>query len=204
MTENVGVYIGRGTRFEGTLKFKGIFRVEGYVKGEVEGDGTLIIGKHARLIANLNASKVIVYGKVKGDIAAGDKIEIRIPAKIDGNIKAPAVSMEEGVELNGSCTILKKFETNKGIFSDEESPLALSCSVSGMVLHPATQKPLEDVQVRLYGIDGAMKTKTNNNGFFIFNEVKSGEWNIEVKCRATGKLEEKIFLSEGEHFDITF
>jgi len=204
MAENVGAYIGEGVIFEGVLKFKGIFRIEGYLKGEVEGDGILIIGKNAKLIANLNASKVIVYGKVKGDIIAGDKIEIRVPAKIDGNIRAHAVFMEEGIELSGSCTILKKMESDKYIFSDEESSSTPAGSVSGMVLHPETQEPLDGVKVKLYGVGGTMETKTNNNGFFIFTEVKSGEWAIEVKCRATGKREEKIFLSEGQHIDLTF
>ena len=119
MAENVGTYIGKGTRFEGNLKFKGIFHVEGYLKGTIEGDGTLIIGKDAKLIANLTASKVIVYGKVKGDIIASDIIEIRIPAKIDGNIKAPAVTMEQGVEFSGSCNSLKEAKSDdKNIFSD--------------------------------------------------------------------------------------
>ena len=204
MAESIGAYIGRGTRFEGSLKFNGIFRVEGYIKGEIEGDGFLIIGKQARIIANLRASKVIVYGKVKGDIVASDKIEIRIPAKIDGNIKAPAVAMEEGIELSGSCTILKKSESDGNMFPDEELLPISSCTVSGMVLHPETQKPLDGVKVKLYGVEGKVKTETNNNGFFIFTGIKSGEWTIEVKCRETGKREEKIFLSEGKRFDITF
>jgi len=204
MDKDVGAYIGKGTRFEGCLRFKGMLHVEGYLKGEVEGDGTLIIGKHARIIASLAASKVIVYGRVKGDITAGDKIEIRIPAKIDGNIRTPVVAMEEGVEFSGSCIILKKAKSDENIFLDEGAPPPLSCCVSGMVLHPETQKPLDGVKVKLYGVGGVMKTETNHNGFYIFTGVKSGEWTIEAKCRAIGKREEKIVLSGGEHADITF
>ena len=44
-------FLGKGTEFEGKLKFHGTLRIDGYFKGEIEADGNLIVGEDAKIEA---------------------------------------------------------------------------------------------------------------------------------------------------------
>jgi cytoskeletal protein CcmA (bactofilin family) len=96
--------LGRGTRFEGKLYFEGRVRIDGIFKGEIKSDDTLIIGDGAEVHAEIDVATVIVRGgSVNGNIRASQALEIHAPGKLIGNISAPSVFIERGVEFQGSC-----------------------------------------------------------------------------------------------------
>ncbi|MFX0203728.1 MAG: polymer-forming cytoskeletal protein, partial [Candidatus Hodarchaeota archaeon] len=47
--DNISTYLGKDTGFEGNLKFNGTIRIDGRFRGEILGDGTLIVGEGARI-----------------------------------------------------------------------------------------------------------------------------------------------------------
>jgi cytoskeletal protein CcmA (bactofilin family) len=96
--------LGRGTEFEGKLHFEGRVRIDGVFKGEIRSDDTLVIGEGAEVHAEIDVATVIVRGGVvHGNIRARTAIELYAPGKMIGNLHAPSLFIDRGVEFQGSC-----------------------------------------------------------------------------------------------------
>lgn len=96
--------LGRGTRFEGKLFFEGRVRIDGFFKGEIKSEETLVIGEGAEVHAEIDVATVIVRGGVvHGNVRASQSIEIHAPGKLVGNLHSPSLFIERGVEFQGSC-----------------------------------------------------------------------------------------------------
>ncbi|HZU85738.1 MAG TPA: polymer-forming cytoskeletal protein [Polyangiaceae bacterium] len=96
--------LGRGTEFEGKLHFEGRVRIDGVFKGEIKSEDTLVIGEGAEIHAEIEVATVIVRGGVvHGNIRAKTAIELHSPGKMIGNLQAPSLFIERGVEFQGSC-----------------------------------------------------------------------------------------------------
>ncbi len=100
-------FLGQDTAFEGKLSFQGAVRIDGRFSGEIETEGTLIVGQEAEVEADIRASRVLISGTVRGDISAGEKIDILYPGKVFGNIVSGVVTVEEGVVFEGKCITRK-------------------------------------------------------------------------------------------------
>ena len=94
--------------FSGTLRFEKPFLIRGRVSGEISAIGLLVIDDQAVVNANINASKVIIRGQVKGNVTATEKVEVTITGKLVGNVTAPEIFMETGCVFNGRCTMTEK------------------------------------------------------------------------------------------------
>jgi len=96
--------LGKGTRFEGTLRFEGRVRIDGFFKGEIIGDDTLVIGEGAEVQATITVGTLIVRGGiVTGDVTARVSFEMHAPSKLTGNIESPSIFMDRGTTFEGSC-----------------------------------------------------------------------------------------------------
>lgn len=116
--------LGKGTRIAGKLSFEGKATIEGEVEGEITCNGTLLIGESALVSAAVEATNVIIHGKVTGDITATRKLEIRAPGKLFGNVATPSLVIEEGVVFEGHCSMGAKEERGKKVtlLASEEKP----------------------------------------------------------------------------------
>jgi cytoskeletal protein CcmA (bactofilin family) len=98
--------LGRGTRFEGKLTFDGRVRIDGAFVGEVRSPGVLVIGEGAQVQADVVVGALIVKGgTLRGNVHARDSIELLVPAHVNGNLRAPEISIERGVQFSGECSI---------------------------------------------------------------------------------------------------
>jgi cytoskeletal protein CcmA (bactofilin family) len=101
--------LGHGTEFEGKLHFAGRVRIDGNFRGEISGEGVLIVGEGASVEAQIEAATVIVNGgTVRGSIDALEAIELYVPAQVSGQLRAPEIFMDKGVRFSGECTITKR------------------------------------------------------------------------------------------------
>lgn len=118
--------LGKGTRISGKLSFEGMARIEGEVEGEINANGTLMIGASAVVNAQITATNVVIHGNVTGDIRASKKLEIRSPGKLFGNVITPSVVIEEGVVFEGHCSMGANEERGKKVtlLAGEEKPVA--------------------------------------------------------------------------------
>ncbi|HAK46304.1 MAG TPA: hypothetical protein DCO79_10365 [Spirochaeta sp.] len=97
--------IGEGSCFKGDISLKGLLRIDGDFKGTISEGGKVLIGKSGRAEAVVTAGTVVVGGVLKGNVTATEKVVILSTGMVIGNIEAPRLLVEDGVILNGSCTI---------------------------------------------------------------------------------------------------
>jgi cytoskeletal protein CcmA (bactofilin family) len=100
----MAAYLDRGTKVTGKLHFEGPARIDGEVEGEIRGK-SITIGEHATVTAQITADSVVVCGKVKGEICASQRIEIRATARVQGNVTAPKLMIHEGAIFDGHCAM---------------------------------------------------------------------------------------------------
>lgn len=103
----INAFLGSDTEFEGKLTFNGAVRIDGKFTGEIFAEGILIIGETAFIKSDIHVSHIIISGEIRGNVIAGERIEIHAPGKVFGNIQAPVVILEEGVIFEGTCRMQK-------------------------------------------------------------------------------------------------
>ena len=93
---------------QGTITFKDPvnLRINGSFEGKLDTKGNLTIGENARVKANITGDRIIVAGKVTGDILASQGLSIISPAVVKGNIRTPLISITEGAVLEGQLSML--------------------------------------------------------------------------------------------------
>ena len=101
--DEINAFLGRDTEFDGKFSFTGAVRIDGKLSGEIFSSGTLIVGESAVIKAQINVADMLISGEVHGDIFAENKIEIKVPGKLFGNIQTPKLVIEEGVIFEGNC-----------------------------------------------------------------------------------------------------
>ena len=95
--------IGRSIQINGDLRGNEDLRIEGDVSGTVElKDSVLTIGKEGKVKAGVYAKSIAVDGETKGDLYATERVSVHVNARVQGNIVAPRVSIEEGAHFKGS------------------------------------------------------------------------------------------------------
>ncbi|MDB6124901.1 MAG: Polymer-forming cytoskeletal [Pedosphaera sp.] len=97
--------LGADVEIKGNLKFSGELTFEGKLEGEIQTDGVLNLGDSAVVNGNINATSVIVRGKITGNITAKEKIEIKAKAELFGDIRASKLAVEEGVTFVGKTEV---------------------------------------------------------------------------------------------------
>lgn len=100
--ENV---VGVSTHFEGRLTSDGNLRIDGVFEGSIETAGNVIIGEQARVMADITANGVQVWGAVRGDITAAGRLEILSSGRVWGDIKVAALLIDEGGIYRGQCVM---------------------------------------------------------------------------------------------------
>src|SRR5437763_9982641 len=124
-------FVGNGTTLTGEASFRGMLRVDGTLSGNVRSeDGTLIVSTNGRVEANVEVAVAQIFGTVQGDIIASKRIEMGRVAKVTGNIKTPALVIENGAIFEGSCLMVQIKEQFDKQQEKEASASSASASAS--------------------------------------------------------------------------
>jgi cytoskeletal protein CcmA (bactofilin family) len=105
--DEVIAFVGKGVEFKGVITYDGTVRIDGLLDGEIHTEGILLVGEDAVITAKVSAGTIISKGKMTGDIFAREKVKLLAPAILNGSVKTPVLSMEEGVLFNGSCEMAR-------------------------------------------------------------------------------------------------
>ncbi len=101
--DSIGTFLGPNAEFKGRLSMKGAVRIDCCFYGDIDVDGTLIVGPQARIESRIHVTRAIISGEIRGNVTADKHIEIRVPGKIFGDIESPTVTIQEGAMLQGNC-----------------------------------------------------------------------------------------------------
>lgn len=96
--------ISSHARLHGDLVFNGGLHVQGQIVGNVSVDdegGRLVIGSSGAVEGEINVPRVIINGRVKGDVHATEHLELAEKAVIEGNVYYTMIEMVMGARVNG-------------------------------------------------------------------------------------------------------
>ncbi|HEY3819190.1 MAG TPA: polymer-forming cytoskeletal protein [Polyangiaceae bacterium] len=97
-----GARIGSGARVRGRIHGDGDLVVEGQVEGDLAIRGELTIAEGGNVASEtIEAHSVVVAGGLEGDVAASGTVRLVAGARVRGNLKGSAVSIEEGARFSG-------------------------------------------------------------------------------------------------------
>ena len=102
---NLTAFIDQGSEFEGKLTFKDTVRIDGVFQGEISSENTLIVGETGTIEATIHSNTVVVSGSVVGNIVASRQIVLHKSARVQGDMSAPSLVIEEGAIFNGSLSM---------------------------------------------------------------------------------------------------
>lgn len=102
-TEDLNGFMDEGTEFQGELRFRDTFRIDGRVKGKVVSDNTLIVGETGHVEADIDCGVVSIRGTVSGRVQGRQKIELLAGSKVHATLVSPRLVIEEGAFFQGEC-----------------------------------------------------------------------------------------------------
>ena len=101
--------IGTSIVIKGELSCGEDLYIDGQVEGTIDPKGNrLTIGPHGRVKANVNASAVVVQGKLDGSIQASDRVDLKQSAVVTGDIATQRISIDDGAYFKGRVNIHKE------------------------------------------------------------------------------------------------
>lgn len=101
-------FVGVNTVLDGEVAFRGMLRVDGHITGRISSDkGTLIVSAGGRVEAHVAVAAAKINGTVHGDITATERIEFGRTAQVYGNIRTPALVIEQGAVFEGDCRMAR-------------------------------------------------------------------------------------------------
>ena len=122
--------IGPSIHIKGDLTGEEDLIIQGRVEGTINlKQNNLTIGQEGDINANIFARTITVEGTLKGDIHGEEKVVIKKSGKVNGNVTAPRVSLEDGARFKGSMDMdYKKTESGTArndtasVFKLDKSP----------------------------------------------------------------------------------
>jgi cytoskeletal protein CcmA (bactofilin family) len=103
--EKFDTIIGRHAEVHGLLRMQESVRIDGKVIGNIEApNGTsisVVIGPDGEVQGDVLASRIIVAGKVAGNIHAYERVELMASALVQGDIKYESMAVEHGAKILG-------------------------------------------------------------------------------------------------------
>ncbi len=103
--DQINAFLGTGTNYEGKLSFQGSVRIDGDFHGEIESEGTLVVGKEARLEGTFRVGQFVLSGAVHGEVIAEKKTVLHEQSHFLGTLNTPVLVVEEGAELRGKVNM---------------------------------------------------------------------------------------------------
>ena len=105
--------VGASVKIEGDLVSEGDIRVEGLVSGKIKTSKNLYVGPMAKIEADVEAGSAVVAGHVKGDIKVKETLLVQETGKISGSMTCGRLSIAEGANFTGTCTMPETAETRE-------------------------------------------------------------------------------------------
>ena len=103
--DEINAFLGSGTIYEGKLNFQGSVRIDGIFTGEVQSEGTLIVGKDAKVQGQVWVGQLVLSGNFQGEVLASKKVVLHKTAHLLGSLKTPVLVVEEGAKLEGEIVM---------------------------------------------------------------------------------------------------
>ena len=100
--------IGKSLVIKGEVTGSESLYIDGRVEGSINLSGNRVtVGRNGVVAANINAREIVVLGKVRGNLTASDRVDIRSDGSLTGDVIAARISIEDGAYFKGGIDIRK-------------------------------------------------------------------------------------------------
>ena len=94
--------VSHGIRIKGEITGSEDLFIDGLIDGKVTvANATVTVGPNATVKAEISGRELVIRGRVEGKLTASERIQIWSTARVDGDVKAEKIGIEEGAELHG-------------------------------------------------------------------------------------------------------
>ncbi|HEY5056603.1 MAG TPA: polymer-forming cytoskeletal protein [Acidobacteriaceae bacterium] len=117
--------IGKSLVIKGEVTGSESLFVDGKIEGAINLPGNRVtVGRNGQVAANITAREVVVLGKVRGNISASDRVDIRSEGSLTGDVAAARIAIEDGAYFKGGIDIKKPGDAPKS--SSSSTPTSSS------------------------------------------------------------------------------
>jgi cytoskeletal protein CcmA (bactofilin family) len=114
LNTNEQATIGKSLVIKGEVTGSESLYIDGRVEGSINLPGNRVtVGRNGVVNANINAREIVVIGKLKGNLTASDRVDIRNEGSLTGDVVAQRISIEDGAFFKGGIDIRKPGQTAK-------------------------------------------------------------------------------------------
>src|SRR3954462_7428435 len=100
--------IGKSLVIKGEVTGSESLYIDGRVEGSINLPGNRVtVGRNGVVAANISAREIVVLGKVRGNMTASDRVDIRGEGSLTGDVIAQRISIEDGAYFKGGIDIRK-------------------------------------------------------------------------------------------------
>jgi cytoskeletal protein CcmA (bactofilin family) len=101
--------VSAGLRVKGEISGNEDLLVNGIVECPIQlEEKMLTVGPSGKVTANAVAREVIVFGEVKGNLVARDRIQIKKEGSVVGDLTTGRIVIEDGANFKGSIEIVRQ------------------------------------------------------------------------------------------------
>jgi cytoskeletal protein CcmA (bactofilin family) len=118
--QKLDVIIGADSVIRGELTSRGAVRIDGTLEGNVTAD-CLIIGEKGAVTGDAAVRRMIIGGRIVGDIRAADSVDIQHKGAVCGDISSTRLTIAEGGAFDGRSTMNR----TKELTYEGDAPAAL-------------------------------------------------------------------------------
>jgi len=160
---------------------------------------------------------------------AEKRIDVLETGKVIGNIQAPTIVIDEGAIFEGNCRMFQPEKINERNLPNAESedytndlssslgtikgtvfgdPLRTPGSIHDIIIEKeerGTGEPIKNAKVyaTCKGM-GKKSTKTDNSGYYEFNNLEDGQWELKVKAKGYETVKAMVEVSGGGIYQQNF
>ena len=100
--------IGKSLVIKGEVSGSESLYIDGKIEGTINLSGNRVtVGRNGQVSANITAREIVVLGKVRGNMTASDRVDIRSEGSLTGDVAAQRISIEDGAFFKGGIDIRK-------------------------------------------------------------------------------------------------
>jgi len=115
--------LGKSLVIKGEVTGSESLYIDGRVEGSINLPGNRVtVGRNGVVSANISAREIVVLGKVRGNMTASDRVDIRGEGSLTGDVVAQRISIEDGAYFKGGIDIRKPGQKANG--EAKEAPLS--------------------------------------------------------------------------------
>ena len=114
--------IGPGMKVVGDCETDGTIRIEGMVKGAVKAGKAVVVGKDGLVEGDVITQDAVISGRVVGTLVAESRLELQATSRVEGDVRARRMQLDEGAVLNGSVAMGAATSAAQTVRSDEAQP----------------------------------------------------------------------------------